>query len=145
MEPDQSLTRSEAQALLAYVELTYRSVTATRRRVAAAALAVAILFGLLCAVSTVQWATHRSRISAVPDEALIDVVGVRIPDPRPALERGQLRLQSLVWGLAAAVTGAVALLFLVVYGLARVPPVPELPLRGERSREPDGPDPHPPM
>ena len=139
MEPDQSLTRAEAQALLQYVELTYRSVTATRRRVATAALAVAILFGLLCAISTVQWATTRSSIDAVADESLIEVVGVRIPDPRPALERTQLRLQALVWGLAASVTGAVTLLFLAVYGLARVPPPPELPIRKAGTPSASGP------
>lgn len=126
MEPDQSLTRSEAQALLAYVEATYRSVTATRRRVAIGALAVAIVFGLLSLFSAVQWLTTRASIDDVADRPLVDVVGVEIPDPRPALERGQLRLQSMVWGFVSAGTGMVALLFGVLYLLARPPRAPVL-------------------
>ncbi len=129
MEPDQPLTRAEAQALLGYVELTYRAVTATQRRIAVAALTVAVVFGLLAATAGVQWATTRSAIDEVRDEPLVDVVGVQIPDPRPALERGQLRLQSLVWGVIAAAAAAVALLSLIVFLLARPPRAPALPAR----------------
>lgn len=138
MEPDQPLSRAEAQALLAYVEATYRSVTATRRRIATAALAVAIVFGLLCAASAIQWAATRARIAAVDDTPLVEALGVEIPDPRPALERGQLRLQALVWQLASAGTGVVTLLFAALYALLRPSAAPPRPAADPRSGAPGG-------
>lgn len=126
-EHQEALTRAEAQALLGYVEATYRSVTSSRRRIATALLAVAILFGLLCLVSAVQWASTRARIAAVEDAPLVEALGVEIPDPRPAIERGQLRLQALVWQLITIAAGAIALVFLALWALTRPPPAPAPP------------------
>ena len=124
VEDEQALTRAEARALLAYADVTYRSVTSLRRRVATIALAVAVLFGVLCIVSTVQWAGDRARLARVTDEALVDVLGVQVPDPRPAIERGQIRVQILLWGFGAATSGAVTLLFLAIYCVLRPPALP---------------------
>lgn len=126
MEPDQPLTRAEAQSLLSYAELTYRSMNATRRRVAMTALTIAILFGLVAVAGAVQWASARSRTAAIEDVPLADVLGVEIPDPRPAIERGQLRLQALVWQVVTLATGTSALLFFALYLLARPPTAPKL-------------------
>ena len=125
MEPDQPLSRAEAQALLSYAELTYRSMTATRRRVAMAALTVALLFALIAVGGAVQWASTQSRLAAVEDAPLVEALGVEIPDPRPAIERGQLRLQALVWQVVTLTAGASALLFGALYLLARPPTGPK--------------------
>ena len=124
MEPSEPLTRAEARALLAYAEVTYRSVTSLRRRIATVALAIAVLFGILCVASTIQWAGTRFRLTAVADEALIDALGVQIPDPRPVIERGQLRVQMLLWGFGALTTAAITLLSLGIYAVVRPPPLP---------------------
>lgn len=116
---EQPLTRAEAQALLQYAEATYRSVTAYRRRIATAALAMALVFGLLFLLTAAQWLSTRARVDDVADVPLIEVVGVEVPDPRPALERAQLRIQSLLWGALAGASGAAATLFVAVYLIAR--------------------------
>lgn len=119
MDPEQPLTRAEAQALLSYAEATYRSVTASQRRIAVVALALATVFGLLSLVSGSQWLQTRSSIDDVVDEPLVEGFGIQVPDPRPALERAQLRIQSLIWGVAAAASVALTLLFAAVYAIVR--------------------------
>lgn len=134
MEAEEPLTRAEARALLAYADLTYRSVTSMRRKIAAMVLVLAVLFGLLCIVTAVQWAGDRSRLAAIEDRPLVDALGVQIPDPRPAFERGAVRVQMLVWGVTAAVSAVLTVLCLGVYWLVRPPPIPaeikELQQRG---------------
>lgn len=124
MDGDAPMTQAQGQALVEYAQLTYTAVTSWRRRMAAAALAMAIVVGAMCAFSATQWLSTRDRIAAVPDSALIEGFGVSIPDPRPGLERTQLRVVSLLWGFASGVTGGLALLFLVIYALARPPKEP---------------------
>ncbi len=118
---EQPLSRAEAQALLQYAEATYRSVTTYRRRVAAAAVALMIVFGLVCVFAAAQWLSTRSRVDDVPDRALVEALGVEIPDPRPAVERGQLRLQSLLWGVVTGAAATMTLLSLAVYLMSRPP------------------------
>lgn len=146
MEQDEALTRAEARALLAYADVTYRAVTSLRRRVATVALAVAVMFGVASIVSTVQWASTRSDVAAVADDPLVDVLGVQIPDPRPAIERAQLRVQMLLWGFGALATAAPALVSLAVYLIVRTPPVPAAVLELQRAEaRPGGAGGQPPM
>ena len=127
MDAEQPLTRTEARALLQYAEATYRSVTASQRRIAAAALALTVVFALLCLISGVQWLQTRSRVAAVVDAPLVEALGVEIADPRPALERMQLRVQALAWGGATGATGLLALLLGAIYLVARPPAPPDYP------------------
>jgi hypothetical protein len=119
---DQPLTRTEAEALLRYAEATYRATTAWRRRLAAAAAVFAVLFGLLFLVSAAQWWITSASIDDVVDAPLVEALGVEVPDPRPALERAQLRIRALLWGLAACGTGSALLVFGGAYFVVRPPP-----------------------
>lgn len=125
MDAEEPLTRAEARVLLAYADLTYRSVTSVRRKIAVGALVLAVAFGLLCAVGASQWASDRSRLAAIEDRALVDALGVEVPDPRPAFERALLRVQMLFWGFIAAAAGGMTVLWLGVYWLVRPPPLPD--------------------
>jgi hypothetical protein len=129
MDAEQPLTRPEADALLHYVEATYRAVTAPQRRVAMAALVLAALFGVLTLIGGVQWLRTRARIDDVADKPLVEALGVAIPDPRPAMERAQLRIQALVWGVAGVAAAMLGLLFSAVYAVARPPGGLRGPLR----------------
>ena len=124
MDAEETLTRAEARALLAYADLTYRSVTSMRRKIAGGVLVLAALFAVLCAGTAMQWADDRSRLAAIEDRTLLDALGVEVPDPRPAFERGQVRVQMFLWAFVAAVCGALSALCLAVYWLVRPPPVP---------------------
>ena len=114
----------EHAALLRYAELTYRAVTEQRRRQAAVALGVAAVFGLMAVWSALQWQSTRSTIADVQDASMVDVMGLQVPDPRPMIERGELRLRAFVWGAAAAATAVLALLALGVYAVVRPAPAP---------------------
>ena len=124
MDAEEPLSRAEARALLAYADLTYRSVTSMRRKIAAGALVLTAVFGLLCILGAMRWAEDRSQLAAIEDRVLIDTLGVQVPDPRPAFERGQIRVQMLFWGVVAVTTGGMTLLWLGVYWLVRPPPLP---------------------
>lgn len=137
MEPDQTLTRAEAQVLLAYAERTYRSVTDVRRRLSRVALIVAVLVSILFVIALLEWLSTRAAVDDVEDRPLVEALGVEIPDPRPAVERAQLRVQAAFWGFASLVTAAAALLFLAFWALTRPSPPPNLAEEAERlaSRE----------
>ena len=119
METDEALTRADAQALLAYAQVTYAAVTEQRRRLATAFLAVALLFAALALLSGVKWAATVGQIDEVEDAALIDTLGVRVPDPRPAFERTELRIRAFGWGVVAAGAGLIALLAGGMFALVR--------------------------
>ena len=116
---DEPITRDEAHALLQYAEATYREVTSTRRRLARVALIVTAVFALLFVVTASQWLGTRNRVDDVRDAPLAGALGVEIPDPRPALERAQLRIQALLWGSLSAVSAVAALLSFAAHVIAR--------------------------
>ncbi|MDQ3538159.1 MAG: hypothetical protein M3415_05120 [Actinomycetota bacterium] len=111
--------------LVRYAEATYEAVTGQRRRQARIALAVAVLFGLLACFGALRWADLRDQAAATPDEALVEGLGVTLPDPRPALVRVELRLRAFVYGSAAIGFGGVALLGLASWAMIRPPRRPE--------------------
>lgn len=78
-----------------------------------------MLFGVLMLVSGVQWLQTRSQIEQVVDEPIVEALGVEMPDPRPAVERARLRIQSLVWAVAMVAAAAFALLFAAIHLVAR--------------------------
>lgn len=124
MDADEPLTRAQGQALLEYAHLTYEAVTSYRRRVAKVALGMAAVVGVLCIFSASQWLSANNRLSEVPDEALIDALGVQIPDPRPGLERVQLRVIATLWEFVTVASGVITLMFVAAYALARPPREP---------------------
>lgn len=111
--------------LVRYAEATFEAVTGQRRRQARIALAVAIVFGLLACFGALRWADLRDQAAATPDAALVEGLGVTLPDPRPALLRVELRLRAFVYGSAAIGFGGVALLALASWALVRPPRHPE--------------------
>ena len=128
-EPDPS-----AQ-LLRYAEATYQVVTEQRRRHAAVAMGVAVTFGLVALVAGLQWAALRSDIADLPDKPLIEALGVEIPDPRPAIERTELRIKAFVWGVVSISSLVLCLFAVGVYQLVRPTALPRDPEAG-----PDPPD-----
>ena len=107
MDAQEPLTREQGRALLEYAQLTYEAVTSYRRRVARVALAMAAIVGVMCIFSATQWLSTSNRVSEVTDETLVDTMGVRIPDPRPALERGQLRVIAALWEFVTIASGVI--------------------------------------
>lgn len=124
MESDEPLTRADAQALLRYAQATHSAVTEQRRRVATAFLAIAVLFGAVALLCGVKWATTKAQIDDVQDAALIDTLGVRVPDPRPAFQRTELRMRAFGWAVGAAGTGLIGLTALGMFALVRPSPLP---------------------
>lgn len=135
-----------AAQLAALVELTahtYRTVTEQRRRVAAFFTAVAVLFAVLGLAAGYQWLQTRQQAADVEDRPLIEALGVRIPDPRPSMERAALRVRGAVYGTAAVGALVVALLALglrllvapskpppAAAALLRQPPIADISTRG---------------
>lgn len=122
---DEPMTRADAAVLLAYSQAIHRAITEQRRRQAAVALAVTLLFGALAVWAGLQWSSTRQAVAEVPDDPLIEVLGVRIPDPRPAVQRTELRVRALLWGAGAAGATTIALLAAAAYLLVRPSPLPK--------------------
>jgi Short C-terminal domain len=87
--------------------LLYQAVTVGQRRAVWLLVVVAALFGAMALWSVGRYADLRGQIDAVKDSALVDRFGVRIPDPRPTIERAELRLRATAFGGLAVVSGLV--------------------------------------
>ena len=139
MEPPPGPT-PEAEVLLRYAQATYTAVTEQRRRVATALLVVAAGFAALAVVCGVQWATTSAAVDDVEDAALVDTLGVRVPDPRPALERAELRLRAFGWAVLAGGALLVAVvsggLYLLIRPSALPPELQRLSGPGTRPQPP---------
>lgn len=145
MDSDEPLTRADAEALLRYAHVTYSAVTEQRRRMSAMFLAIAVLFGAIALVCGVQWATTTAQINDVQDAALVDTLGVRVPDPRPAFERTELRIRAFGWAVVAAGSGLIALVAAGISALARPTPLPpDLQALAAREAAASGAPPGPP-
>jgi hypothetical protein len=118
------LTRADAQALLRYAQITYTAVTEQRRRFATGFLVIAVLFGVIALVCAVKWAATAAQIDSVEDAALVDTLGVRVPDPRPAFERAELRMRAFGWAVVTAGAGLIALMAAGAFTLLRPTPLP---------------------
>ena len=119
MGSNEAIPPAQADALLRYAQATYRATTDLRRRVALITLAVAVVFGLIALWAAWHWLTASAAADAVADAAIVDVMGVRIPDPRPALERGELRVRAFGWSLVGGASALVSLFALGIYWLVR--------------------------
>lgn len=93
--------------------LLYRLITSWLRRVAAAMAVVALLFGVVAGWSGLRYLDVNAQAVAIKDEAIAQGFGVRIPDPRPTIERGVLEAKATAYGALTAVTGVIALAALV--------------------------------
>lgn len=88
--------------------LLYRVVTTWQRRAVWVLAVVAVLFGLVALWSFDRYLMLNEQANAVEDQALVERFGIRIPDPRPAIERAELRARASTFGGLAVVTGLVA-------------------------------------
>jgi hypothetical protein len=88
--------------------LLYYAVTTGQRRVAWLLMVVAVLFGVVAIWSAGRYVRLQEQVDAVKDSALVERFGVRIPDPRPAIERVELRMRATAFGGLAVVAGLVA-------------------------------------
>jgi hypothetical protein len=89
--------------------LLYQLITSWLRRLAAAMAVVALLFGLVAGWSGLRYLDVNAQAKAVTDAAIAQGFGVRIPDPRPTIERTTLEVKAAAYGGLAAVTGVIAL------------------------------------
>ncbi len=101
--------------------LLYRLITSWLRRVAAAMAIVALLFGLIAGWSGLRYLDMNAQGEAINDAAIAQGFGVRIPDPRPTIERGVVEAKATAYGALTAVTGVIALGALVGALLVRPP------------------------
>jgi hypothetical protein len=89
--------------------LLYRLIASWLRRVAAVMAVVALLFGLVAGWSGMRYLDMNAQGEAITDAAVAQGFGVRIPDPRPTIERGVVEAKATAYGTLAAVTGVIAL------------------------------------
>lgn len=88
--------------------LLYHAATTGQRRAAWLLAVIAVLFGIVAFWSAVRYADLQEQIDAVRDTALIERFGARIPDPRPAIVRAELRVRATAFGGLAVVAGLFA-------------------------------------
>jgi Short C-terminal domain len=89
--------------------LLYRLITSWLRRVAAAMAVVALLFALVAGWSGLRYLDLNTQAEAIENAAIAQGFGVRIPDPRPTIERAALEAKATAYAGLAAVTGVIAL------------------------------------
>jgi hypothetical protein len=101
--------------------LLYRLVTSWQRRVAWVLAIVTLLFAAACLWSALRAVELNGQAAAVEDVALVDRFGIRIPDPRPAIERAELRVRATAYSGLAIGTGLAASVTLLGVLLVRPP------------------------
>jgi putative oligomerization/nucleic acid binding protein len=101
--------------------LLYRLITSWLKRVAAAMAVVALLFGIVAGWSGLRYLDMHTQAEAIKEAAIAQGLGVRIPDPRPTIERGVLETKATAYGALTAVTGVIALSTLAGALLIRPP------------------------
>ncbi|MCA1836677.1 MAG: hypothetical protein LC721_10265, partial [Actinobacteria bacterium] len=74
---------------------------------------VALLFGAVAGWSGLRYLEIHTQADAIHNAAIAQGFGVRIPDPRPTIERAVLQAKATAYGGLAAVTGVMALSTLV--------------------------------
>lgn len=89
--------------------LLYRLVSSWLKRAAVAMVVVGILFGLVTGWSGLRYLDLHSQAAAIKNTAIAQGFGVRIPDPRPTIERAVLEVKATAYGGLAAVTGVMGL------------------------------------
>lgn len=89
--------------------LLYRLIASWLKRVAAAMAVVALLFGLVAGWSGLRYVEVNGQAQAIKDTAIAKGFGVRIPDPRPTIDRAVLEAKATAYGALAAGTGITAL------------------------------------
>lgn len=101
--------------------LLYRLMTSWLRRVAAAMAIIALLFGVVAGWSGLRYLDLNAQGAAIKDAAIAQGFGVRIPDPRPTIERGVVEAKATAYGALTAMTGVIALSSLAGALLVRPP------------------------
>lgn len=107
--------------------LLYHVATTGQRRAAWLLAFIAVLFGVVALWSLSRYAELQQQINTVQDSALVERFGVRIPDPRPAIERAELRVRATAFGGLAVVTGLVTVGAVIGALLIRPPKEPGAP------------------
>ena len=101
--------------------LLYRLIASWLRRAAVAMAVVALLFGLFAGWSGLRYLDLSTHAEAIKDAAIARGFGLKIPDPRPTIERAGLEARAAAYAGLAAVTGLIALGSLVGALLLRPP------------------------
>jgi hypothetical protein len=89
--------------------LLYRLIASWLKRMAAAMAVVALLFGLVAGWSGLRYVEVNGQAQAIKDTAIAKGFGVRIPDPRPTIDRAVMEAKATAYGALAAGTGITAL------------------------------------
>lgn len=101
--------------------LLYQLVATWLTRAAAGMAVVGVLFGLVAGWSAVHYFDLNGQAAALRDASLARGFGVRIPDPRPTIERSILETKATAYGVLAAVTGLITCGALIGALLVRPP------------------------
>ena len=101
----------------------YRLISSWLKRVAAAMVVVALLFGVVAGWSGLRYLDIHTQAGAIHNTAIAQGFGVRIPDPRPTIERAVLEAKATAYGGLTAVTGVMALSTLLGAVFLRPPSV----------------------
>lgn len=104
--------------------LLYSLVASWMRRLAVAMALVALLFGLVAGWSGVRYLDVHAKAAATKDTTIVRGFGIRVPDPRPSIDRAVLEAKATAYGGFAAVTGLIAVGSLVGALVVRPPRQP---------------------
>jgi hypothetical protein len=103
--------------------LLYRLISSWLRRAAAAMAVIALLFAVVAGWSASHYLDVNAQAKAVKDRSIVQGFGVKVPDPRPTIERTTLEAEATAYGGLAAITGVIALSTLAGALIVR-PPTP---------------------
>lgn len=101
--------------------LLYRLISSWLRRAAVAMGVIALLFGLVAGWSGLHYLDLHAQAAGIGDAAIAQGFGVRIPDPRPTIDRAVLEARATAYGVLTAMTGLTALGTLIGALLLRPP------------------------
>ncbi len=101
--------------------LLYRLISSWLRRAAVVMAVIALLFGLVAGYSGLHYLDLHAQAAGIEDAAIAKGFGVRIPDPRPTIDRAVLEAKATAYGVLTAMTGLTALGTLIGALLLRPP------------------------
>jgi hypothetical protein len=104
--------------------LLYRLAASWMRRLAVAMALVALLFGSVAGWSGVRYLDVHAKAAATKDTTIVRGFGIKVPDPRPSIDRAVLEAKATAYGGFAAVTGLIAVGTLVGALVVRPPRQP---------------------
>lgn len=114
--------------------LLYHLIASWLKRTAAAMAVVALLFATVAGWSGFRYHDIKEQMHTIKNTPIAQGFGVKIPEPRPTIERAVLETKATAYGGLAAISGIVALSSLAGALLVRPPAKPAEADQGVKPR-----------